>query len=299
MQQRDFSRRLFLTSVSRFAALVPWSSGTQAPRHKAPPNTADCHHHIYDSRFPIDPNAKLRPGNATVADYRLLQKRLGITRNVIIQPSTYGIDNRCLLDALHQFSSSTTRAIAVVNTAVSDTALRELHAAGVCGIRFNLIQAGATTLEMIEPLARRVAVLGWHIQVNASAAQLLAGMPIWNRLPVPLVFDHLAHVPTPGEPAFQAISRLLQRDKCWVKLSGAYMDTRVGAPTYSDRGAVAKAFIQEAPERLVWGTDWPHPATTDKPDDALLFDLLAQWCGNETVRTRILVQNPTLLYGFS
>jgi predicted TIM-barrel fold metal-dependent hydrolase len=247
----------------------------------------------------MDPKAKLRPGNATVADYRLLQKRIGTTRNVVVQPSTYGTDNRCMLDALRRFGLATTRGIAVVNTDVSEAALKELHAAGVCGIRFNPVQASATTLEMVEPLAKRVAALGWHIQINASAEQILARMAIWNRLPVPVVFDHLGHVSAPGDPVFGAISDLMQSGKCWVKLSGAYIETKAGAPTYADAAAVAKAYIKEAPERLVWGTDWPHPTTNDKPDDALLFDLLAEWSPDERMRTRILVENPAKLYGFS
>jgi predicted TIM-barrel fold metal-dependent hydrolase len=247
----------------------------------------------------VDPTASLRPGNATVSDYRLLQKRLGTGRNVVVQPSTYGVDNRCLVDALRGFGRVTTRGIAVVNTKVSDPELEELDAAGVCGIRFNLAQTGATTVDMISPLAKRVAVLGWHVQVNAAPEKIMANSAIWNRLPVPLVFDHMGHVSTPAAPVFGAIGQLLQKGNCWVKLSGAYMDTSVGPPAYSDRSAVAVALIKEAPERLVWGTDWPHPTTTDKPDDALLLDLLAEWCPNDTVRTRILVDNPARLYGFA
>jgi len=278
---------------------VPWSSGTEPPHHKALANATDCHHHIYDSRFPVDSNAKLRPGDATVSDYRLLQKRLGTRRNVVVQPSTYRVDNRCMVDALRHFGRVTTRGVAVVNTTVPDAQLKELDAEGVCGIRFNLVQGGATTVEMIETLANRVATLGWHVQVNATAEQIMANIAIWNRLPVPVVFDHMGHVSTPAASVFGLIGHLLQSSKCWVKLSGAYMDTNVGAPTYSDRSAVAMAYIKEAPERLVWGSDWPHPTTNDKPDDALLFDLLAQWCRNEAVLKGILVYNPAHLYGFS
>ena len=315
MQETRFSRRSFVRNVSSFVAVcivggdtageaqqtthVPWSSGSEPPHSKAPANATDCHHHIYDSRFPMDPMARLRPGNATVSDYRLLQQRLGTTRNVIVQPSSYGVDNRCLLDALSQFGRQAARGIAVVNTKVSDVELKELNTAGVCGIRFNLVQAGATTVEMIEPLAKRVATLGWHVQINATADQILASELIWSRLPVPVVFDHMGHASISKEPVFVLIAHLLQSRKCWVKLSGAYMDTNIGAPTYSDRAAIATAFIKEAPERLVWGTDWPHPTTNDKPDDALLFDLFTQWCHDEKVRTRILVDNPAHLYGFS
>lgn len=277
---------------------VPWSSGTEAPHTKAPENAADCHHHIYDSRFPADPGAKLHPGDATVADYRLLQRRIGTTRNVIVQPSTYGVDNRCMLDALRQFGLSATRGIAVVNTGVSASALKELHAAGVRGTRFNLVQAGATTPEMIEPLSKRISSLGWHIQINASSERIFDSMPLWNRIPVPVVFDHLGHVSTPREPVFGAICKLLEKRKGWVKLSGVYLDSTVGPPSYWDRAAVTKAFIKEAPDQLVWGTDWPHPTALEKPDDALLFDLLAEWCPDTGVRSRILVDNPAKLYGF-
>jgi D-galactarolactone isomerase len=277
---------------------VPWSAGNEMPRSKAPANAADCHHHIYNSRYPADPKALLRPGDASVADYKLLQKRIGTERHVVVQPSTYGVDNGCLLDALRQFGKATTRGIAVVDTGVSDAALRELRAAGVCGIRFNLVQAGATTLEMIEPLAKRIAAFGWHIQVNASAEQILQSMAVWQRVPVPVVFDHLGHVPTPEAESFGAIASLLEKSRCWVKLSGAYMDTKVGPPTYSDRAIVARAFIKAAPDQLVWGTDWPHPTASDKPDDALLFDLLKDWCSSEAEWKNILVRNPAKLYGF-
>jgi predicted TIM-barrel fold metal-dependent hydrolase len=315
MQQKTSSRREFLGRVPYVAAAfmaesphtlgaqqpvrVPWSAGIEAPQYKAPANAADCHHHIYDSRFPVDPRAQLRPGNATVADYRLLQRRIGIVRHVVVQPSTYGTDNRCLLDALRQFGLATTRGIAVVNRDISNTTLAELQAAGVCGIRFNLIQAGATTLDMVEPLAKRVAALGWHIQVNATPEQILAGQAVWTNLPIPVVFDHLGHAVSTREPVFGAIVRLLQGGKCWIKLSGVYIDSKVGPPAYSDSAAVAKAYIQEAPERLVWGTDWPHPTAHEKPDDALLFDLLARWSPNKSEWHRILVDNPAVLYGFS
>jgi predicted TIM-barrel fold metal-dependent hydrolase len=276
---------------------VPWSAGTERPKLQAPPNAADCHHHIYDSRFAADPKAALRPGNASVRDYRLLQKRLGTTRNVIVQPSTYGVDNRCLLDALAQFGTSATRGVAVVNTTVKDNELRRMHAAGVRGIRFNVVQAGATTLDMVEPLAKHIADLGWHIQINASPEQI-ARSNFWSRIPCPVVFDHLGHVSQAGDPAFKIIAGLLQRGNGWVKLSGAYLDSKTGPPSYGDRTPVAQAYIREAPQRMVWGSDWPHPTTQTKPDDAILLDLLAEWAPDEANRRRILVDNPAELYQF-
>ena len=191
---------------------VKWSSGSEQPKTKVPPNAADCHHHIYDARYPADPKAVLRPGDATVADYRLLQKRLGTTRNVIVQPSTYGVDNRLLLEALGHFDYASARGVAVVNTTIADAELKQLHAAGVRGIRLNLVQAGATTLDMVDPLSKRVAALGWHIQVNAAAAQIAAARDDWNCVPCPIVLDHLGHIPEPQgirHPAFGVIRALL------------------------------------------------------------------------------------------
>lgn len=271
------------------------------PRTKAPPNTTDCHHHIYDSRFPVSPGAVLRPADATVADYRLLEKRLGIARNVTIQPSTYGTDNRLMLDALRQFGRTSARGIAVVDESASEIELRQMDAAGVRGIRFNLLQAGATPLDVLESLAKRIAAFGWHVEVNASPAQIEANRSLWNRIPVNVSFDHLAHIPAPAhsQPAFGTIAKLLQQGKAWVKLSGAYMYRKIGPPTYADAGTVVRAYVKEAPERLVWGTDWPHPTEKKKPDDALLFDLLAEWVPGESTRTRILVENAAKLYGFA
>jgi predicted TIM-barrel fold metal-dependent hydrolase len=310
----DVSRRTVVAMMGAAAAAAastetqaqqaPWSTGAAPAKTKAPPNAADCHHHIYSARFKIDPNSKLRPGDATVADYKLLQKRIGTSRNVIVQPSTYGVFNDGLVEALRE-CGPTARGVAVVNTGVTDDELKRLHAAGVRGVRFNLATpGGATTVEMLEPVAKRIAPLGWHIQFNMSADTTLAAKDVLNRLPCPFVFDHLAHMPQPigvTHPAFAVVVDLLQKGKGWLKLSGAYADTKVGPPTYADSTAVAQAYVKAAPDRLVWGSDWPHPTEQAKvlPDDALLFDLLAEWAPDEAVRNRILVDNPARLYGFA
>ena len=156
---------------------------------------------------------------------------------------------------------------------------------------------------MIEPLAKRIAPLGLHIQINAAADRLLEILPMLERLPTPLVFDHLAHIPQPDGPAhplFGKMRALLDKGRTWVKLSGAYIDSKIGAPTYADATAVARAYVKAAPERLVWGSDWPYPTEqTRKPDDALIFDLLGDWAPDAQVRHRILVENPQALYGFA
>jgi D-galactarolactone isomerase len=277
-----------------------WSAGSELPKTKVPAGAADCHFHVYDTRFPVDPKAALRPADATVEDYRSFRKRIGTSRGVMVQPSTYGLDNSLLLESLAKFGPSV-RGIAVVNPSVADADLKKMHQGGVRGIRFNLVQAGATTLEMVEPLAKRIANLGWHIQVNASADQIATARETWLRAACPLVFDHMGHLPAAqgtGHPAFGVICELLQKNKAWVKISGFYIDSKVGAPTYADSVKTAKAYVMEAPERLVWGSDWPHPTETEKPDDAILLDLFAGCAPDETVRNRILVGNAAKLYGF-
>ena len=283
------------------AQMVKWSGGTERPRDAIPAGTVDCHHHIYDRRFPIAPSASLQPDDATVADYHVLQARLGTTRNVVVQPSTYGTDNRLLMEALSQFGAQA-RGIAVVDTGVSDLELKALNAAGVRGIRFNLIQSGATTFEMVEPLASRIAPLGWHVQLHMTGDQILPVADVLRRLPVPIVFDHIGRLPQPAgiqHPAFALIRRLLDGGRTWIKMSGPYQDTRVGPPTYADVASVARRFAAANPDRMVWASDWPHPTERlAKPDDAQLMDLLTDWVPDAATRVRILVRNPELLYGF-
>jgi D-galactarolactone isomerase len=175
---------------------------TDPLRFPVPPKATDSHHHIYDARYPVDPSAQLQPPDATVADYRALQRRLGIERHVVVQPSTYGTDNRCLLDALSQFGK-TARGIATVPDTVTDDELAALHEKGVRGLRFNLEYLVGVTVSMMEPLAKRIEALGWHIQVNATAAQLLAHRQLLASLSSPLVIDHMGQIPQPGGPGAQ------------------------------------------------------------------------------------------------
>jgi len=194
---------------------VKWSSGTDLPKLKAPANACDCHMHIYDARFPVDPSATLRPGDALVDDYRRLQKRIGTTRNVIVTPSTYGTDNGVTLDAMAKIGA-TARGVAVVNTSVTDAELKRLADLGVRGIRFNLVQAGATTVEMLEPLSKRVNALGWHVQIHMLGDQIVKIEDLLNKLPSPIVFDHLGRIPQPAgtdHPAFGVIRKLIDKGR--------------------------------------------------------------------------------------
>jgi len=156
---------------------------------------------------------------------------------------------------------------------------------------------------MIEPLAKRVNDLGWHVQLHWRGDQIAEREDLLKRIVSPIVFDHMGRIPQPegiNHPAFKIICRLIDKGRTWVKLSGAYHDSKVGPPTYSDVTKLAREYLKVAPERMVWGSDWPHPTEREhKPNDALLFDLLLDWAPEEALRQRILVHNPGVLYGFS
>jgi predicted TIM-barrel fold metal-dependent hydrolase len=287
------------------AQQVTNSAGTAPPKLKAPANAADCHMHTYDpARFPMPPNPRKAPSDATAEHYRALQKRIGTTRVVIVQPRNYATDNRVTLYAIAQLGPNA-RGVAVVSPSITDAELKALNEGGIRGIRFSLADPNsrAVTPDMVEPLAKRVADLGWHVQFNVDGEMIDEMASILRRLPTPMVFDHLAHPPLPAgveHSSHEIVRELIDKGRTWVKVSGAYSNSKVGPPSYPEATKIAQAFVKAAPERLVWGSDWPHPGLPDnnKPDDALLFDLLSEWAPDEAVRNRILVQNPEALYGF-
>lgn len=311
---QEFTRRGFIALTATGLALstsaltasaeeqVPFSTGAARPKFKAPSLTCDAHFHIYDGKYPAAANASLVPPDASLDNYAKLRTRLGFERSVIVQPSTYGTDNSCMIQALSNLGKAA-RGIAVVETAVTDEELKRLDAAGVRGIRFNLGRAGATTVDMIEPLSKRVADLGWHIQVHMKGDDIADQTALFNRLPVIIVFDHLGRIPQPAgkdHPAFKVIADLLQQDKAYTKLSSIYQDTAVGPPAYEDMGTLAKAYLTLAPDRVLWASDWPHPSPGKhgKPDDAQLMDLCAGWADDEAIQKKIFVENAAGLYGF-
>jgi D-galactarolactone isomerase len=283
------------------AAPVPFSAGTQPPKLRTPADACDCHMHIYDAAAAVAPDATLCPPEATVADYRRLQSRLGTARCVVVTPSTYGTDNGVTLAALAGLGPAA-RGVAVVDASVSDDELQRLHRAGIRGIRFNLSLSRVATFEMLGQLAPRVAELGWHVQLLMPPSQLLENATLLAGLPAQLVFDHFGRIPFSegtNHPAFRVIARLLEAGRAWVKLSGTYLNSDAGPPAYADAAPMARAYLALAPDRVVWGSDWPHVVTRQGlPDDAQLLDLLLHWAPDENVRTKILVTNPARLYAY-
>ena len=279
--------------------IVPNSAGIARPATVAPSGACDAHCHIIDSRFSA-PGAESPVGMA-VDDYRQLQARIGTSRAVFVQAKYHRTDHACILDALRRFGANA-RGIGVVLPGVDGSELKRLDAGGIRGLRFSVWNPKdtVTTVDMVEPLAKRVADLGWHVQLHMSGDQIVEASGMLGRLPCPIVFDHMGRLPPgqgPDHAAFRVMMDLVGKGRAWVKLAGAYLNTEHGPP-HADATRIARAFVAHAPERLVWGSDWPHLTEEHKPDDAELFDLLAAWAGSEGIRDRILVDNPAKLYGF-
>ncbi len=282
---------------------LPHTAGSQPPTITVPANACDAHIHLYDPAL-APPNAQGMLGHATAEDYRLLQRRLGTTRTVIVNPRACQDDNRVTLDGIVRLGRVQTRGVAVVRSGVTDPQLRALDAGGIRGIRFSLYQPdnAAVTFAMVEPLARRVHALGWHVQLHWTADQIVEHQAMLGRLPSTIVFDHLARLPVSegiAHPAHAIVSRLLDAGRTWIKLSGAYLDSKVGAQQgYQDVDPIARSWLSQAPDRLVWGSDWPHPTERIKPDDAGLMNMLGRWTSDLSLIQKVLVDNPARLYGF-
>lgn len=269
---------------------------------QTPPGACDCHAHVIapEDIQPFVPNRDYTPPPASLEDYEKLHKALGIQRAVIVQPSFYGTDNTVTLQAIHDYAGPC-RGVAVVDVDIEDAALEEMHRAGVRGIRFNLAFAGGVSLDILDRLAARIAPLNWHVQLLVSPETIVENEDRFRRLPAPVVIDHFGLIDAADgvdQPAVDAMRRLLAAGKAWNKLSGCYR-VSVDRPLFKNVVPIAKALIAEAPERMVWGTDWPHPAMFEyMPDDGHLLNALFDYADGEEQLRRILVDNPTELYDF-
>jgi predicted TIM-barrel fold metal-dependent hydrolase len=283
-----------------------WNPRT--PTLKAPPLSCDCHAHIFGpvERYPYSPKRLFTPPDVTLEQYRALLATLGITRAVLVTPSVYGMDNERQLDTLAAMHGQW-RGVAVTATDVSERELERLHAAGFRGVRVNLFAKSGLMLDDLEKIAHRIAPLRWHVQLHADARELEPLVPRLLALPVDLVFDHMGHVPAAAgvdHPGFQALLRLMKEGRYWAKLSAPYRLTEMPYP-YDDVRPFAQALIAAAPDRLVWGSDWPHPAVPGHmpanfvmPNDGDLLDILAYWTDDVAVQRKILADNPAQLYDF-
>ncbi len=268
---------------------------------RAPPLACDCHFHIFGpyDRFPLDAGRRYTPPPAGIDEYLAMAETLGLQRAVIVQPSPYGTDNRATLDAVQRIGPRRACAVAVIDESFDDAALRRMAEAGVRGVRFNLVSGNGTPEDQLDALARRIAPLGWHAQIYAEGEKLEQLVPLLTRLSVEVVIDHMGGVPASlgtGHPQFRALLRLLDSGRAWVKLC-SYRVSSKGAP-WDDVAENLTALAAAAPERCVWGTDWPHPGMSPVPEAGRLLDQLFAWVPDAAARRRILVENPCQLYGF-
>ena len=270
---------------------------------RPPAGATDTHAHVFGpaERYPYVLERSYTPPDSPLAEYRAMLSTLGLDRGVIVQPSVYGTDNRATLDALRRHPEQF-RGVAVVDPDITDNDLQEMHDAGVRGLRINVLYRGGVGFSVAHHLAQRIAPLGWHLQFLIDITQTEDFAQEMARLPVDSVVDHMGHMCAnhgTNHPAFRELIALMREGRTWVKLSGAYRVSAQERLPYDDVTALARALIAANGERVVWGSDWPHPAVTrPMPNDGALLDLLSEWAPDSTQRDRILVQNPALLYGF-
>lgn len=274
-----------------------------APSFVLPERATDCHMHLFGTAptFPYVADRDYTPAEANAASARALYDRFGIKRFVTIQPSVYGLDNRCQLE----FAAAVGlpfRAIVVLPPDVSDQEMTKLHERGVRGLRYILAHPGGLDLDNLERSADRARAFGWHLEFLLKPEQLIELAPRLMKLSCPVSCDHIAFIrPDLGitQPAFQALERLLGSGHGWVKFSGAYRIS--GKAEYYDAVLpLARSLADNFPDRIVWGSDWPHVGQMQTmPGTTPLLNLLEDWVPDEQMRRRILVDNPDVLYGFA
>jgi predicted TIM-barrel fold metal-dependent hydrolase len=283
-----------------------------------PAGACDCHTHIFGDprRFPLAPSRTYTPETASVEEMRALHQALRLNRVVIVQPSIYGTDNACTLDAIKQLGP-TARGVAVIDDKTPDTALDEMGRAGIRGIRINLETAGITdpaaARQRLQAAIERIRSRNWHVQVYTRLSVIEGVKDQVLASPIPIVFDHFGGAQASlgvAQPGFDVLLNLMRTGHAYVKVSGSYRSS-THEPDYADIVPLAKALIAANPQRIIWGTDWPHPdsaqvagrrATDLAPlipiDDGRVFNQLAVWVPDAELRKMILVENPARLYRF-
>jgi predicted TIM-barrel fold metal-dependent hydrolase len=275
----------------------------RAPAFKMPKNACDSHVHIFgpSDRFPYVTDRRYSPKDAPKEHLAALHRDLGIDRSVLVQPTCHGADNRAMLDAL-EWRQGHYRGVALLGGHERDTELALMSELGVCGVRLNFLRhlGGAPDLAAARRTVDRVAELGWHVQLHFDASGLIEFDDFIRAIPTTFVIDHMGRTPVAdglSQRPFRALLNLLELPNCWVKVSGADRITARGSP-YHDAVPFARAVVERAPDRVVWGTDFPHPMLKMPPDNAALVDLVPSIAEDAAVRHKLLVDNPARLYGF-
>lgn len=275
----------------------------RTPMIAVPPGACDTHFHVIgpQAEHPFVASRSFTPPDAPLSALLRMHAALGVERGVFVQVSVHGTDNAALMGALRK-TGEAYRGVAVVDDNVTDATLEEMHAAGVRGLRINILFGGGVGMELLPRLADRIKDLGWHIQLLIDVSAYPDFARDMDGLPVPIVVDHMGHMSTAvgvENPGFQGMLALVREGRCWVKMSGPFRTAVENRWPWPDVAPFGQALVAANPDRLVWGTDWPHvavPGTMPNPGE--LMDVLADWAPDEAVRQKILVDNPAALYGF-
>lgn len=272
------------------------------PNFTLPPGTCDTHVHVWGpfDRFPVAKGAPYTPPERNKADLLALHARLGVQRCVIVQTSVYKSDNRAMLDAIAD-NPATYRGVALVDESFGDAEYKALHDGGVRGVRFGFVKhlGGVPDLDLVRRTADRIGAMGWHLVLHLDAANIPEFESLFRAFRLPVVVDHMGRPPAQDgleQAPFRILLDLLQAPNWWVKVSGSERISAAGPP-FRDAIPFARKLIEIAPDRTLWGTDWPHPNVRWEPDEADLVDLLPEF-GDEAALRRVLVDNPARLYGF-
>lgn len=274
----------------------------RAPRLKAPAGACDTHFHIYEDDIPMKPERRYTPVEGGLAHYRKMAARLGLTRGVVVTGSAT-IDNEPSLRAIKAMGGAF-RGLALVAPDITDGELEHLAAGGMTGFRISTRSVGGMGPEHLLGLAERVKHLDWHVEIHLrDIEEVVALLPVLRQLPIPYSIDHvgyLTHDRRPGSPQFEAVRKLLaEEENAYLNLYAWYDLSAEGAPAYGDMVEIAAALIAARPDRIIWGTNWPHPTfEVPVPDDADLLDFLGQAAPDPVLQKMVLADNPARLYGF-
>ena len=285
-------------------AIAGPDKNTKTPAFKVPAGTIDTHCHIFGpaAEYPFSPTRPYTPPDAPLSMFRALHEKIGVQRAVIVNATLHGFDNRVVTDAIAQ-SDGKYRGVANINNSMSDAELLSLDKAGIRGCRFAFLKrlGGVGDMNAFKRLVDRAAGIGWHVDVYLEPGTIREFTPILNALPTTYVIDHMGTIGAGkglDDPEFKALLTLQKNDeKCWVKITGLERASASGPP-FHDAVPFAKSLIDNAPERVIWGTDWPHPNVKIMPNDGDLVDLIPLYAPEPAIRQQLLVANPARLFKF-
>ena len=270
---------------------------------KPPPLACDAHCHVFGpaARFPYDPKAAYHPDDAPLEQLHALHKKLGLERAVIVHASCHGPDMRATLDAIAR-SGGRYRGTAIIDETYGDKEFQKMQDGGIRGVRFNFVRhlGGRPDMGFFRKTVERLAAMGWHLILHLDAQDLPELESVFKTLPVPFVIDHMGRVKASeglDQQPFRVLLQTLRNEKAWVKICGAERVSSKGPP-FTDAVPFGRALVEAAPDRVLWGTDWPHPNVKWMPDDAALLELFPLMVPDARLQKRILVDNPARLYGF-